>query len=802
MGGAIWGIRAGSPDEPDSVYLRFPSTTHSGIVIKDRPTTDEEFTAAGSNVSYLLAATGWSYVDSIKKEDGFSNRLYSKTGSTSQGSGSSGQDQSTALAGIDIAQQFTVNSAMLHDLSFVMSVTGRGDVISPTFTYNPVQIYFRITNDEDGRPGSLSEFSNFQPIGNVGDSPTQLFMKRNITVGSGAGKQLVLDFLSPGDKAWLIFHASSRVTTGTDQPPCGTFDPAHSVLWHHDGGSTGTSAVRSICWTNNTRIPPTSDHTTGWTVNNSGPTYTYQFFDSFSHVIEASDQDSIDRYGLTESFIDASWITDEHTMNAFLASILQYSAKPKRNYKMANVTIPYHNVFVPGQLVSVIDERAGLPETKTTIAEVQEVRYEFAADQSGASPLGARTCEINLVGYVDYKEDYIFRNIDQTTAGDLIPLPPPPPGTLPPPSPPAPPPPPGIPPPSPPTPPPPSGSTEVKLGVVAVTADGDDGNPQQNVIDGDLNTRWSKLGLPAWVQLDMGITKQVNYVKISWYKGDTGRIYGFNIQTSSNGTTWATAFTGSSMGNTAQFEMYNFPDVSCRYVRINVTSNNQPTSLGNVYASVNEIELWGIGSGTEIPPPPPGVPPPSSGQLGPYASTGRQLGATTRRATRHYASGAPDDETIEKNTTNIPYSHYQCIYYVTIHRMEHDDNISLKLGGTHMGSGWHDHGVRIYTGRTCLGTEPEHPNTNSCIKTGASIGDCRERRIGIAAIWRKAAKHTELWTMVPGGNWVKQLENTGALGGFTPQNSGNDEAQLRIDGFEDGSDPTIDVAIVQEISPP
>ena len=53
------------------------------------------------------------------------------------------------------------------------------------------------------------------------------------------------------------------------------------------------------------------------------------------------------------------------------------------------------------------------------------------------------------------------------------------------------------------------------------------------------------------------------------------------------------------------------------------------------------------------PSPPPGPPPPPSppgGQLGPYPSTGRQLGATTRRATRHYASGKPDDETIEKNT--------------------------------------------------------------------------------------------------------------------------------------------------------
>ena len=136
-----------------------------------------------------------------------------------------------------------------------------------------------------------------------------------------------------------------------------------------------------------------------------------------------------------------------------------------------------------------------------------------------------------------------------------------------------------------------------------------------------------------------------------------------------------------------------------------------------------------------------------------------------------------------------------------MHSVEHDDNISSKLGGTHMGSGWMDHGVSFNAGRTCLGTEPDHPNTHSCIKVGASIGSVLNKRIGIATIWRKAAKHTELWTRLPGGSWVKQLENTGALGGFTPNNNGNDEAQLRIDGFRDGEDPTIDVAVVQEILP-
>ena len=95
------------------------------------------------------------------------------------------------------------------------------------------------------------------------------------------------------------------------------------------------------------------------------------------------------------------------------------------------------------------------------------------------------------------------------------------------------------------------------------------------------------------------------------------------------------------------------------------------------------MKLEVVGGGGTLPPstepppveppptePPPVEPPPGGGGgtgTGPYPGTGKQLGSTTRRATRHYASGKADDETIEKNTKDIPYKHYQCIYFVTVH---------------------------------------------------------------------------------------------------------------------------------------
>jgi hypothetical protein len=617
MAGAVWGVEAGSPDKADSVFLRFPSTLHSGIVIKDKPKDNDEYTytagAIGPNISYLLRETGWSYIDSIKKEDGFANRLYSKTGTELGSTGSSNQEQSTPLAGIDIAQQFEITSAKLRDLGFTCSVTGLNQTSEGGITWRPTFMDIAVVPDDNGRPGNQYEFIDVVDPSFIQDGvPQQIFLDFR---KSGGVNEYNYKFVRPGDKAWVILFNRSLFRRVEGQQ-CSTPLPDFSVSWHHDGGTTGTHAIRSVCSNQGVRSPGANEPGVGWNVQSNSFTYAYQFTDSFSHIVEASDQDSIERYGLTESFLDASWITDVHTMNAFLASILQYSAKPKRNYKMSQVTIPYHKVFTPGQLVSVIDEKANLPETKTTIAEVQEVRYEFAADQTGKTPLGARDCEVNLVGYVDYKEDYIFRNIELSAGGNPVPLPPAPPATPPPPlppGPPSPPSPPGIPPPSPPTPPPPPGGTqEVKLSVVAISADGNDGNIPESVYDGDLTTRWSKLGLPAWIQLDMGTTKTLSYVKVAWYKGETGRIMGFNIQTSADATTWATAFTGESMGTTAALEMYNFPDTSCRYVRINVTSNNQSTTLGNLYASITEVELWGIGSGSETPPPPPGPPPPGA----------------------------------------------------------------------------------------------------------------------------------------------------------------------------------------------
>jgi hypothetical protein len=204
------------------------------------------------------------------------------------------------------------------------------------------------------------------------------------------------------------------------------------------------------------------------------------------------------------------------------------------------------------------------------------------------------------------------------------------------------------------------------------------------------------------------------------------------------------------------------------------------------------------------PEPKPEPEPPVAGTtvIGPYPSIGEELQSTQRGpTTRNYASGKPSDETIEKNVKDIKYRNHQFIVYVTMHQIEHDDNISLKLGGTHMGTGWFDHGVKFQDGLTCLGNEPDHPETNSCIKKGPKIGSVIEKSIGIAATYYADSNYTELWTNLgeDKGGWKKQLEGAD-IGGFNPK-AKEFECQLRIDGFKKGSVPTIHKAVVQPIAP-
>jgi streptogramin lyase len=122
------------------------------------------------------------------------------------------------------------------------------------------------------------------------------------------------------------------------------------------------------------------------------------------------------------------------------------------------------------------------------------------------------------------------------------------------------------------------------------------GNPPQNAIDNNLNTRWSQEGIGSWIQIDLGIQKLICSVDIAWYSGNQ-RQNNFVISVSSDGTTFNNIFTGRSSGNTLSPENYDFSDVNARYVKITVNGNTQ-----NQWASITESDVYG--PDPSQPPPP------------------------------------------------------------------------------------------------------------------------------------------------------------------------------------------------------
>jgi len=195
-------------------------------------------------------------------------------------------------------------------------------------------------------------------------------------------------------------------------------------------------------------------------------------------------------------------------------------------------------------------------------------------------------------------------------------------------------------------------------------------------------------------------------------------------------------------------------------------------------------------------------PPVTDGGEFPYKTTGKSVEMSQRGPTdRHYASGKPDDWTIEKNAKGIQFPDVQAVFTIEVPKeWEHDDNLSIKLGGTHNGTGWFDNGISVYEGQTCLGTEPEHPETHLCIIKGKKYGDLRGKTVSIASTYFKAENKTEFWVNIGGltQGWEKSCEGTN-VGGFNPK-ADESEVQLRIDGFkEKDQPPNITKFVVNEI---
>ena len=109
--------------------------------------------------------------------------------------------------------------------------------------------------------------------------------------------------------------------------------------------------------------------------------------------------------------------------------------------------------------------------------------------------------------------------------------------------------------------------------------------PGTNVLDDNIDTRWSNNGVGSWIQLDLGTVNKICDISIAWYKGNE-RQSNFVISTSNDGIAFTNVLNSKSSGTTVNPEKYDIVDTNARYIRITVNGNTL-----NSYASITEISV-------------------------------------------------------------------------------------------------------------------------------------------------------------------------------------------------------------------
>ncbi|MBD2844048.1 discoidin domain-containing protein [Paenibacillus sp. IB182496] len=113
-----------------------------------------------------------------------------------------------------------------------------------------------------------------------------------------------------------------------------------------------------------------------------------------------------------------------------------------------------------------------------------------------------------------------------------------------------------------------------------------EGHIPENVVDGNLATRWSASGNGQWIQLDLGQERVVNALSTAWLSGDVRKTW-FDIQISQDAVTWQTVYEGESSGRSADAELYTFDEACARYIRIIGYGNSV-----NTWNSIKELAVY------------------------------------------------------------------------------------------------------------------------------------------------------------------------------------------------------------------
>jgi hypothetical protein len=159
------------------------------------------------------------------------------------------------------------------------------------------------------------------------------------------------------------------------------------------------------------------------------------------------------------------------------------------------------------------------------------------------------------------------------------------------------------------------------LDPAVVTALGSDANVPSNVIDKNLNTRWSEDATGSWIQFDLGSKTKICSVDIAWYRGNM-RENAFTVSVSDDGSIFKNVIERESSGNASGLEKYSLPSgTEGKVVRITVNGNSE-----NNWTSITEIALFGVESDAETPSSTPPPSQPNPGDSGSDSGTNDKFG--------------------------------------------------------------------------------------------------------------------------------------------------------------------------------
>lgn len=357
--------------ENGKLFFEYPLISHSGIVIKNQKADTDNI----NTTSYFVGP--WEFEDSIAKEDGFANRIYTFTSIETKAvtSGLFNRNAST-LYNRAIAQQFSAIDTRFSDIAVILSRIGDPFPITGTTEVLDQVVEAEIRIDNNGKPDGPTISSFKIPVAGLSSAADTIFVN-GIKVSSAVS--------SPNTKYWLILF------------PVGE-GHGDTIRWHHDNDISVPNRFSAFAIGENKNSPFT------WHVSDFGPIYTHSIFSRIRRLQEYSDPQSIQKFRLKEDVVDISFLDDTYSVAKMMQNILSFRAKPVRKYSLNEVTIPTNRLFLPGQYVTIYDSTGYHDISRNVLAEVQEAKYRWTTDDPNYT-LGTFRCEILPIGHFNWHTD-------------------------------------------------------------------------------------------------------------------------------------------------------------------------------------------------------------------------------------------------------------------------------------------------------------------------------------------------------------------------------------------------------------